>query len=140
MVSCSTNRLNLWKSHELIRAIDVPAKTPVSQQQQVFWKPPALGFVKINTDAALDVRSGNAGAALVVRGHDGSFVAARFTNYKGISSPFVGESLACRDAMILAIEQGWSKIEIGTDCQNFTEDWKERRRRDRSEVGPIYYI
>lgn len=86
MVSCSTNRLNLWKSHELIRAIDVPAKTPVSQQQQVFWKPPALGFVKINTDAALDVRSGNAGAALVVRGHDGSFVAARFTNYKGIST------------------------------------------------------
>lgn len=96
--------------------------------------------MKLNTDAALNMTLGNAGAAVVARDHSGSFLAGRYSQHSGITMPYIGEALACRDAMILAMERGWGMIEIETDWVQLSQRCFHisrifRRLKFRGRVG-----
>ena len=70
---------------------------------------------------------------IVVRDHLGRLIACRCIQYVGVSEPFVAELLACRDAILMAIEKGWSSILLETDCQLIVRDWIEGN--DRSALA-----
>lgn len=74
---------------ELIRALDVPSIERVIQKEETKWCPPGPGVLKINTDGAVDLAHGVAGAGIVVRNHDREFVSAacRRTMKARLSSP-----------------------------------------------------
>lgn len=120
---------------ELIRALDIPAKPPSPVAAGASWRPPEENVIKLNTDGAIDASQGCAGAGIVVRDHLGLLLAGSCIKYAGVSEPFVAEILACRDAVLMAIERGWSSIVIETDCQIFVRDWIEGN--DRSGGGHI---
>jgi hypothetical protein len=47
-----------------------------------------------------------------------------------------GEAMACRDAMCLAKQAGFQKIQLETDCLELVPLWGKRETQ-RSIVGPI---
>ncbi|XBH54118.1 hypothetical protein VPH35_076487 [Triticum aestivum] len=83
----------------------------------------------------MDMSRGEAGGSMIARDDQGSFLATRFRHYPGTTSPLIGEALACRDAMVFAMEQGWTNVQVETDCQVFANEWKNTR--DLSDVGLI---
>ena len=115
---------------------DFPVKSSSSVAATARWRPPEENVIKLNTDGAIDISKGCASPGIVVRDHLGRLIACRCIQYVGISEPFVAELLACRDAILLAIEKGWSSIVLETDCQLIVRDWIEGN--DRSAGGHIY--
>ena len=57
--------------------------------------------------------------AAVVRDHSGIFIVGRCSKYEVVSHTFLIELLACRDAMLLAVERGFSfKFQFGRRSTN----------------------
>ena len=87
---------------ELIKSLEIPAQEDPSAVVQK-WARPALGWMKLNTDGALNLQDGVAGAGIVARDNTGNFVTAECRRYDHISDPSTVEMLACRDAVMLAL-------------------------------------
>lgn len=68
---------------------------------------PDLGWIKINTDGAIDVDQGNGGAGGVVR-LPSTFVAAWSKPLPGIMDPLIAETLAVREGVIFAKLRGFT--------------------------------
>lgn len=85
---------------EMIRVLDIPGKEKVALHERPFWRPPAEGVVKVNTDIATQMATRESGGSMIARDNHGSFLAARYKHYLGTTSPLVGEALACRNAML----------------------------------------
>lgn len=60
----------------------------------------------------------------------------RLTKYESIKNPMGIESLACRDALALALEKGLSHVIIETDCQNVCNQWINGGAK--SVVGQVF--
>jgi hypothetical protein len=58
------------------KAIDVPNNDVPKHAQKHKWKPLESGFVKINTDGAVDCHRGVSGAGIVVRDNQGLLLAS----------------------------------------------------------------
>ncbi|XBJ25106.1 hypothetical protein VPH35_002834 [Triticum aestivum] len=108
---------------ELIQDLYIPADLSDPQQgRSVVWTPPEPGCVKINTDAAVDVNAGTSAVGLVAR-DPGGLVLARSHKLRGVTDPYVAELLGVREAVRLAMEKGWTRVTVETDCQTVTEEW-----------------
>ena len=68
--------------------------------------------------------------------HHGSFVMAQGKWYENILDAGVGEALASRDAVKLAVQFGFHKIHLETDCLELIQLW-EKREMQRSIIAPI---
>lgn len=63
---------------ELLKALEVPALSNVVVPTEVpRWKPPEAGWIKVNTDGAVDFVNGRAGAGMIVRDDQGQFIRAK---------------------------------------------------------------
>ncbi|XP_059460184.1 uncharacterized protein LOC132189464 [Corylus avellana] len=90
----------------------------VEAQQQ--WKKPPEGWLKVNCDAALDVRNGRIGVGVLVRDHEGRVMAARSVTKSGFLEPTAAEALAlfegvrlCKDLGILnLIVEGGAQVVV----------------------------
>lgn len=110
--------------HEFIKSMDIPLpEEPAPLVEVAKWKRPIQGWVKINSDGAIDQHASLAGAGVVVRDSLGAFVAAECRKYDYIADPRIAELLACRDAVALAHSKGWSHVELETDCQAIVFAW-----------------
>lgn len=85
--------------------------------------PPALGWVKINVDAALDFRLGNADAGMVARDCQGLLLSGYCRKYGHIQDPFSIELVACRDALLMAQNKGYARVILETGCQLIDTMW-----------------
>jgi hypothetical protein len=56
------------------------------------------------------------GAGVVIRDHDGMFLAAHGERYDNVVAPETAEALVVRRAISFAQEEGYSKITIASDC------------------------
>ncbi|CAM0954444.1 unnamed protein product [Alopecurus aequalis] len=97
------------------------------------WSPPPIGAVKVNVDAAFDQDGLQGATGMVIRGHDGCFIAAKAKRYDNLPNVLVAEALACRDGVQLCHDAKAVHVVLETDCQSLIELWKTREK-NRSEV------
>lgn len=78
------------------------------------WKPPTVGFLKLNTDAAVRGESG-CGLGGVVRDDMGAVVWGFAQRRDGVLSVDVAEALAVKEGVHLAATRGVSNLVIEVD-------------------------
>lgn len=100
------------------------------------WSPPPEGWLMINVDAAIFSHSGRAGYGVVVRDHLGAPVAAYRGCFDHTQSPEVAEALAVRQALVLAKNAGFQKIQVASDCLTLINKL-QGTGLDRSSIGAI---
>lgn len=124
--------------HELINTLEIPLCGAASMVQHEVqkWSRPSPGWIKLNTDAAVDQQRGVACSGIVARDETGAFVAAECRRYDHLVEPAVIELLACRDVMMFARQQAWQNMEVEMDCQVVVCAW-DRTVDDRSLCGQI---
>lgn len=81
----------------------------------IAWKPPDVGFVKLNTDGASLGNPGVAGAGGVIRDASGDWLVG-FMLHLGVCSNMVAEMEAARFGLSLAWDEGYRKIVCEMDA------------------------
>ena len=97
------------------------------------WHGPEPGVVKLNSDGSIREESGRVGFARNHRGFRGAWC----RTYTGISDPLIIETLAFRDAVVFAAQQGYERIICESDCEVLVCMWKGRAA-ERSVLAPIF--
>ncbi|CAH9124076.1 unnamed protein product [Cuscuta epithymum] len=114
VMNCGAATLKGWQDAQLPGGKKGGCKRLNSREK---WQQPPVGCVKINVDAAIDLKRGCCGLAMVGRETNGNFLAARRNAYAVTWEPKVAEAMAVREAIIWAQKQGWRRVEIETDAQ-----------------------
>jgi ribonuclease HI len=109
---------------------------PKPPQPREHWLPPAMGWTKINADGATAKHSDKGGGGVVIRDHDGRFLAGACHFFPSLSGPEGAELRACRRAISLGQELGLSKIILETDNMGVVSKLTSVLK-DRSAAGPL---
>jgi ribonuclease HI len=121
---------------ETLSLLEMPKKTPTKEARRASqWSRPTQGFVKINLDGAIQEEESRAATGAVARDNV-SFRGAMTKVYDGVLDALTVETLALRDACAYAIQKGFDRVVLSTDCQVLLKHWEERNRQ-RSMIGPI---
>ena len=72
---------------EMIQALDIPTSAVAVQKPREGWNPQYVGWVKINTDGAVDAVELCSGAGVVVGNHTGQFLARRMCKFQSVTIP-----------------------------------------------------
>lgn len=76
-----------------------PSRPPDQVVARVGWRPPPVGYYKLNTDAAVSNSLGKTGLGAVLRDTAGTVLWAMAHWLPGCKTPLVAESLAMREAV-----------------------------------------
>ena len=113
--------------------IDIPK--PTSGVAGAQWRTPGVGWIKINTDGAINNEARCAGGGGIARSHL-SFMGAWSKPFPGVTDPLVAEALALREGVIFAQLRGFSHVLMEVDCLEVVNLWLSRDS-SRSIVAPI---
>lgn len=93
----SFKTLTTWREARKI----VKSTVPVSQRTEECskWRPPEQGGFKINVDASVMPGVNSFSIGMVLRGHDGVFVAGKTSRFSVADSVFEAESIGVREAL-----------------------------------------
>lgn len=80
------------------------------------WRPPPEGTILINTDAAVFRATGLFGLGFLLRDHNGVCLLAVNERHTGCISPETAEAMAIRCALRAALDEGYQKIVLASDC------------------------
>ena len=98
------------------------------------WEPPDAPHIKINTDAAVHLDDGYAGAGGVTRSSSG-FKGAWCKPISGVTDPLIAEALALKEGVLLATLRGFTHVIMETDCLEAVNLWNSRYI-DLSVIAP----
>lgn len=84
------------------------------QQIQIVWRPPPLGWIRLNTDDAARGVGGSAGCGGLFRGTDGHWLCG-FSRHLGSCTAFVAELWGVLTGLELAWERGFRRVELHVD-------------------------
>lgn len=102
--------------------------------QHAIWEPPEAGWLKANVDGAT-ARSGlGGGGGVVFRDEDGAFRGADAVFFPDTSTAEVTELLACKRAVLLALQRDVPKLHLETDCLAVARMLNDQER-NLSSVG-----
>jgi hypothetical protein len=121
-------QLHLLKPHTIHRRETI---TPVSA-----WSPTPEDTAVVNVDAALFETSSRMGVGVVIRYHNGEFLAAHSQLLDEIMAPEFAEAHAIRCAVSLARDEGLDRFILVSDCLSFIQQIKAPER-DRSLIGVV---
>lgn len=83
------------------------------------WTPPEIGVLKLNVDASVFPRSGSFSIGMIIRSHQGSFMAVRTItiSFSAPLSVFEAETIGIKEALsCLEVQQlGHTKVQIEMD-------------------------
>ncbi|KAL5546088.1 hypothetical protein UlMin_005775 [Ulmus minor] len=91
------------------------------------WHPPPLGWIKINSDAAIGENT--AGIACIACNGRGSILCCK-SRRLGSSLPLVAEGLAIELAIEMACNAGWPAVVFESDSKSFVEAVNLRKSAD----------
>lgn len=105
-----------WKNAKKNEVQNSQGRTQVADSGRM-WCCPAVGWVKVNTDASVfeDMRS--VGLGCVARGDTGEFLMARACRYRGLLTPRDAEALGLKEAICWAVEKGFKRCIFETDAK-----------------------
>ncbi|XP_057429610.1 uncharacterized protein LOC130722787 [Lotus japonicus] len=101
------------------------------------WKKPHPGLIKCNFNASFH-ESGPCGLGMVARNCDGEVMAAACSFPIFTISPLLAEAMSLRWTMQLAIDLGFRRICLETDCLQLFKAWKAREA-GRSYLSTIIH-
>ena len=81
------------------------------------WEKPQDNWIKINTDAALNMKRGKAGWGIVARDRHGRVIRSWACPATNCAEAQVEEALAIREAMVVAKRKGWRMVEFEANCK-----------------------
>lgn len=87
----------------------------VRQSTTAKWIKPPSGWLKMNTDAAIDIQGKKVGLGLVLRDSEGSLVAAVATNWSGDYHPKIAEPISVSEALKWLKDRRLNHVQIETD-------------------------
>ncbi|KAH7569641.1 hypothetical protein JRO89_XS06G0225100 [Xanthoceras sorbifolium] len=90
------------------------------------WQAPSPGWVKINSDVAVDVRGHRLGFGVVFRDSVGKVLVSYTSLLLGLFSPDIGEALAILLGLRLAIDMGLSTICVKSDAASVVKQLSSR--------------
>ncbi|XP_057419501.1 uncharacterized protein LOC130713718 [Lotus japonicus] len=93
------------------------------------WRRPGPGIIKCNFDAYFLV-DGPAVMGMVARNSEGEVMAASCSYPLSIISPLLAEAVSMRWTMQLAIDLGFRRILLETDCLQLFKAWKAKEPVD----------
>ena len=124
--------ITVRRIREDLAVLDIPS-THASVLPGHGWRPPVVGFVKINTDAALSMDSDKVGACGVARTLS-ALLGAWSKPHVGVTDPFIGETLAIRDGVIFASLRGFSHVIMETDCLEVVINFQKKAKCSYSMI------
>jgi ribonuclease HI len=74
------------------------------------WKPPDVGFLKVNWDASVNVNAGVIGLGCVIRNEEGLVMGAKCCVCKAQADPLLAEAMAALLALDFCLDMGLAKI------------------------------
>lgn len=92
-----------------------PVKPPDPRPPPCRWKPPPVGYYKLNTDAACSKSLGRTGLGAVLRDSAGTVLWAMAHWLQGCKSPLVAEALAMREAVSVVAGMQLQNVVMETD-------------------------
>jgi ribonuclease HI len=75
-----------------------------------------MGWAKLNADGAFSAAEGTGGCGVVLRDHDGRFLAGASHFFHSSLDPERAELMACKYALLLARTKGLGKVILESDC------------------------
>ncbi|XP_073358323.1 uncharacterized protein [Aegilops tauschii subsp. strangulata] len=91
-----------------------PRQERTDQPQK--WEAPEDGWVKINSDDAVNKGGSKAGGGAVLPDHNGAFLAGVCHHFPHIVEPEAAEILACKRALQVAEEINVQNVHLELDC------------------------
>jgi ribonuclease HI len=85
------------------------------------WKPPQVGWVKLNTDAGFCPNLGKVSTGIVVRGPVGKILLTAWRTIRSCGSPEEADAEACLQGTRLAAQWIQQPAHIETDCQTLVK-------------------
>ncbi|KAF7814031.1 cytochrome P450 71A1-like [Senna tora] len=82
----------------------------------VSWSKPKQGMIKLNTDGSSFGNPGMAGYGGIFRNEDGGWLCG-YSGFIGIRTSMFAELTAIKHGLNLAINKGFLKLEVDSDCQ-----------------------
>ena len=116
--------LMIKKIREDLSLLEFPRGTSSATVEQC-WRPPDPGWIKINTDGAVDSDTQTGGGGGVARSHT-TFLGAWFKPFAGVTDPLIVEALALREGTIFAQLRGFSHVAMEVDCSKVVDLWNSR--------------
>jgi pentatricopeptide repeat protein len=100
------------------------------------WAPPPEGSVMVNVDAALFAESNRIGIGLVIRDHNGRFLAACRRGLEGFTEPEIAEATALRHAVRFVSILPYNQVTFASDCLSLIQKL-HATSKDQSQVAAI---
>jgi ribonuclease HI len=100
------------------------------------WVSPPAGIVLVNVDAATFSSTRQMGIGVVVRDHQGTFVASCGEHRDEVTNAELAEALALRRVVAFACDEGYSRVIFASDCQSVINR-VNAGMMDRSCYGPV---
>ncbi|KAJ1419855.1 Ribonuclease H-like superfamily [Sesbania bispinosa] len=127
-------RINRLRGDYSFISADNQVKNPSHQSPSGIWRPPPLGYLKCNTDAAYVHSRAMGAASMVFRDREGFL---EFSSAKKVatSSALIAEGLALREAMNIAINLGMQRVIFESDCLQLVSACREEG--DSGKLMPI---
>lgn len=96
-----------------IRELDgLEQKRLICVQSGICWRKSSDSVIKINFDSAFSRLHSKSALALVACNERGDVLISMVVFHDGVATPFTAEVIACYQATLLGVSQGWLKIEI----------------------------
>ncbi|KAK1615866.1 hypothetical protein QYE76_021383 [Lolium multiflorum] len=103
----------------------IKAKTNRSGSVKHGWTKPPSGYVKLNTDAAVNLDLRHASTGCIIRDSSGQFLAACRVPIEGVIDVTTAEAQALRDGLRLVERIGCNNVYIEIDALDVVEAVKE---------------
>jgi ribonuclease HI len=88
---------------------------PSARQIKARWRKPDTSWLKVNTDVAFTLNTGQGASGAVLRDDQGNFVVALAQAYGHVPDVLTAEALAARDGLKLAVENGAQRVCLEVD-------------------------
>ncbi|KAL2936256.1 hypothetical protein RDABS01_006694, partial [Bienertia sinuspersici] len=130
--ACCMKALDMLQEYQ--KANDKPHQT--KGRTEAKWQPPDAGVIKVNFDAAINKDFGRVGLGIISRNSDGQVVFAKARTMCYDWSPELGEARAALEAMKVAKDEGFSKIDVEGDSLVVIQAYQRRAKRS----GPVQLL
>lgn len=109
------NELALFVINYLKEVDDLDEKTHTLLRIEGRWVPPLEGVVKLNFEAAFDVKNSYSGSEVVIRDEKATVLATFGVTHADVGFAFAAESLTCLEAIRMGVRKGFSRIMVEGD-------------------------